>query len=350
MGFRLTSPLLAELIIPGIIKRSEHDISKVTPHAKAPQRGVSLDYFFDAEHLNHSLATYCPQMKLHRSLNDLWEVPSVLTAQKLAIQEVGIRIDNLGILTEPHQVGFHLQSYVNALSPPRERKHPVRFNLAATYFVWPTVSDGEHFARHFGRILRIRHDARRLAAAVLFGMQKRFGLRLDPRDGMGASDSFVGVHLRTEKDAGSNFPPYETQAAYYLDYVVKSGAAVAFLATGASPENVTAFTERAREFNVTTVSKLDLLTDPNDAAALDQLAYDQRALVDYEVMLRAGLMTGTAQSPFAWNLAMRRRNAYGRTADPEPAPPNLSVQWKDRYSTIFGESERGPAMQLTIWP
>jgi hypothetical protein len=291
-------------------------------------------------------------MKIYRSLNDLWEVPSVLTAHKISINETRIQQTDIGVIAMPENVGTQLSDYVNKLSPPDKRAHPVRFNLETTYFAWPTASDGDPFARHFGRILRTRRDARRLAAAAIFAMQQRYDLRMDPRAGIPrAENGFVGVHLRTEKDAVENkFPPYEEQASAYLEYASQSAASVAFLATGASPENVTAFVQRSRELNVSTVLKRDLLLDPEEGAALAALTYDQRALVDYEVMLRAGLMTGTAQSAFAWNLAMRRRNAYGHTSDPEPTDPNSTIQWKDQYSTIFGQSKVGAAMQLTIWP
>ncbi|KAK3936547.1 hypothetical protein QBC46DRAFT_26647 [Diplogelasinospora grovesii] len=66
-------------------------------------------------------------------------------------------------------------------------------------------------------------------------------------------------------------------------------------------------------------------------------------------MLRAGLMTGTSESPFAWNLAMRRRNAYGGTRGVETTGADY-VQFKDRFSTIFGKGADGRVLQATIWP
>ena len=48
-----------------------------------------------------------------------------------------------------------------------------------------------------------------------------------------------------------------------------------------------------------------------DLRRLEKLSWDQRGLVDYEVMLRAGMIAGTAESSFAWNLAIRRNHAGG---------------------------------------
>jgi hypothetical protein len=309
-----------------------------------------MDYFFDTDHLNASLSTYCPQLRVYRSLSDLWEVPSLLTATSFDVGQLSIKLVNSSIIEKPSLVSTQIKTFVNQKSPPAERKHPVRFNMKATNWVWPTESDGADFARHFGRILRIRTDARKLAAAALFNLHKKFDLRIDPRRGI-KNDSFVGVHLRTEVDTANNnmFPSYEEQAAYYLDYAVRSGNPIVYLATGATQANVTAFVTRARDFNITTVLKKDILTDPEDMRTLDKFSYDQRALVDYEIMLRAGLMTGTSASPFAWNLAMRRRNAYGGTSAVETTAVDF-VQFKDRYSTIFGKSVGGRVLQATIWP
>jgi hypothetical protein len=337
--------------LPGIIRRSKQNIANVAPDAKAPIRGEEMEYFFDTDHLNASLSTHCPQLRVHRSLSDLWEVPSLLApVATFDVGHVGIRLVNGSIIEKPDLVGTQLKTFVNEKSPIADRKHPVRFNLKRTNWVWPTESDGAAFAKHFGRILRVRTDARRLAAAALYDLHKRFDLRIDPRQGI-KNDSFVGVHLRTEPDMATNtkFPSYEEQAAYYLDYAVRSGNPIVYLATGATESNITAFVTRARELDITTVLKKDILVDPQDRALLDRFTYDQKALVDYEIMLRAGLMTGTSESPFAWNLALRRRNAYGGTDAVETTGSDF-VQFKDRYSTIFGKGADGRRYQATVWP
>lgn len=309
-----------------------------------------MDYFFDVEHLNASLSTYCPQLRVHRSLNELWEVSSLLTATNFDTGDLGVKFVNGSIIANPALVSNRIKVFVDKKSPPAKRKRPVRFNLKITNWVWPIESDGPGFARNFGRILRIRTDARQLAASALFNLQKRFDLQIDPRRGI-RNGSFVGVHLRTELDTVNNnrYPSYAEQAAYYLDYAVRSRNPIVYLATGASEANVTAFAARARNFNITTVVKKDILTEPQDKALLESFTYDQRALVDYEVMLRAGLMTGTSSSAFAWNLALRRQNAYGGVPAVETAAADY-VQLSDRYSAIFGKSTEGRLLEATLWP
>ncbi len=132
---------------------------------------------------------------------------------------------------------------------------------------------------------------------------------------------------------------------------MQARAAVAFLATGADPVHIKSFTRRALDFNITVVTKGDLLAaDPADRAALDRLSFDQKALVDYEVMLRAGLVTGTSVSGFAWNLAVRRAYAFGRGPDAVPPAITPNLQWKDKYSALWGTANtRSNAMRSATW-
>ncbi|EOO02074.1 putative alternative oxidase protein [Phaeoacremonium minimum UCRPA7] len=345
---RLAIEIGADVVFPDIVRRSDTDITKLNPHPIGPPKGIPMDYFFDFNHLNQSLAAFCPQMKVYRSLNDLYDVPSVLQAETVALHELTENFVNGTIIEYPDRIRRQFYEHLEELKPAKNRIYPMRVHLAKTAFAWPTAYDDPGFTKNFGRILRIREDIRLLAASGLYNMQKRFNLNLDPRNGI-KRDSFIGVHLRTEKDVAGEFPPYETQAAYYLNYLAQNHIPVVYLATGATEENVTAFAERAQEFGATSVLKRDILDAP-ELALLDTFSWDQRALIDYEIMLRAGLITGTSESVFAWNLAMRRKNAYGSSGESKPLNPELSIQWQDQYSTIFGDAEKSPVYKATIWP
>ena len=122
-------------------------------------------------------------------------------------------------------------------------------------------------------------------------------------------------------------------------------------------ENIAAFktmTEQAKVMtNMTmdpmTVTKWDLL-DGEDLDVLERLTGDQQSLVDYEVILRAGLVTGIADTAFAWDIALRRQRIHGVSDDFDPVGDGEIVRWRDRYSSLFGPAEMGKNMQLSIWP
>ncbi|OAA64224.1 hypothetical protein SPI_02871 [Niveomyces insectorum RCEF 264] len=180
---RIAIEMGAEVIVPDIVLRSVIDLSVVVPNDVGPLRGVPLDHFFDRTHLKQSLARSCPQMRVHNSLDDFANEPTMLTPAKL--------------------------------------------------------------------------------------------------------DVF-------------------------------------------------------------------LLPKGGDAAALTALSYDEHGLVDYEILLRAGLFTGQAGSSFAWNLALRRQHAYGTPGAPasgaDASHLNGTIRWHDRYSTLYGKAELGEHLHLSIWP
>lgn len=348
---RLAIEAGAELVMPEIVRRYDRDISKVTPHSKGTPRGVSLDYFYDKDHLNWTLSTFCPQMRLYQSINDLWDqpMPNPISTKEFKVDRVSDTV-----IKRPETWAPMFKEFFDTHSNPKTRTWPTRINVVETMYAWPTTYDPPAFVQNFGRMLRFRHDTRQLAAFALYTLEKKLKVYGSmPKQWVegGTSNGFVGVHLRTEKDIwGANWPPYDEQAAYYLDYIVQSQLPVVYLASGATTENITAITERARDFNVTVVTKKDLL-EPEELYYLSELTWDQQALVDWEIMLRARLVAGMAESAFAWNIAIRRASAIGYVGGGSDVVPVAEhIRWQDRLSVIMGKKDKNSNMQLAIWP
>ncbi|KAL8295167.1 hypothetical protein RB597_008474 [Gaeumannomyces tritici] len=374
------------LILPEIIQRSEHDIAKAVPNSKGPVRGVSLDYFFDKEHLTTSLGRLCPQMKLYSSINDLANVPSVLNGIKLEIPKafaskavVPISLVHGTVVADVQKLSQAVRAHIKSKDDAKLR--PLKMQLPWAAFWYPVASDPPEFVASFGRLLRVRADARRLAAETLFALRASYGLDLDPRrarpsgsgpeTGGALTKSFMGVRLRTDRDIQVKSPPwpsYVDQAPHFLGLMAERKAPVMYLAQGASAANETSLKARGEDLGATVVTKWDLLEGAGlqaEVQALHALSWDQQSLVDYEVMLRAGLVAGIAHSSFAWNLAARRRVAYGvahkalgiNASRAEALQlPKGNVQYQDSHTVIFraGTGMTAPknaeAMELTIWP
>jgi hypothetical protein len=129
----------AELILPEIVRRSDKDVTKIS---WAPTQGEPLGYFFDVEYLNHTLAMHCPQMKVHASLDDLYNVPGLLDPVKIKVLDIGREVHNGTVLTNPHVWHIRLQDYLNHQSPPAKRKYPMRIHLEEpALYSWPVSSD-----------------------------------------------------------------------------------------------------------------------------------------------------------------------------------------------------------------
>jgi len=344
----LTLQSTAELVVPGIIKRDDSNIRLTRPYTGVgPVRGQPFDYLFDFEHLRLSLSRFCPQMRVHRTMDDLYNVPSLLNAIAISLPIIRVPLINGSVVNDTKGLSRRIRAYTDLVSPPENRTRPVRFHLATTQFAFPTASDGAEFARQFGRVVRAREDARSLAAVALYNLQKYLKLLPVPQPTGHISGPFVGLHLRTEEDQ-SYMPPFKIQAPQLLSYAKDSGMKVAFLATGTKVDEVELFSDMASELSVTVLTKWDVLYG-GDLRKLRQLTWDQRALIDYEIMLHAGLMAGMAGSSFVWSLALRRGTAPG-AANMAPAT-NSTAQWQDSLSTLFGtETRQSCGFERTIWP
>ncbi|KAK1752511.1 hypothetical protein QBC47DRAFT_305698 [Echria macrotheca] len=344
---RIAIEMGAELVVPRIVKRHDTQISLTTPYSGAgPVRGEPFDYLFDLDHLDQSLARFCPQMKVYRSMDELYDVPSLQKGTGMSLQVLEVPLLNGSVISDTSVLSRYIKKYIDHVSPPENRTQPVRFNLGVTNWAFTTSSDSPVFSHQFGRIIRTRQGARRLSASALHSLQRRFGFQADPH-GQPENNAFVGVHLRTEEDARYILPKFETQARRLLDYIVSSGMKVAYLATGAEEAQIAEFERMAADLNVTVVTKKQMLHG-DELRALNALTWDQRALVDYEVMLRAGLVVGPAQSSFSWGLALRRSGFSGAS---RPAPVvNLTMEWEDGLTTLLGPAVKGPVLRQTIWP
>ncbi|KAK7745047.1 hypothetical protein SLS53_003282 [Cytospora paraplurivora] len=462
---RFSIEIGAQLVLPRIIRRSPADISNIIgdPYAK----GQPIDYMFSSEHLLASLRDHCPQMRVHRSLDDLYDRPTLLKPLAVNLAMLTDRFTDVDGQMVPDvavAVAGGLRARFDDLYarelPPESRRYPVRVDLQNAQgapFTWPAAGDGEAARQDFGRLLRVREDLRVLAASALYNLARRFGLPLDPRGGLagslrhahgdkgvgkggggtaaaapvaaaaaaaaaagraaetkhagiaGDADTarLVGVHLRTEMDAlgrGLGFPGYDSQASYFLGYLESSGAGtgagqgvagsssgsgsggggskeregrVVYLATGLLPgdDDVRRFRAQAAELNATVVTKREVLGAGEVAVLNNHLTWDQRALVDYEILLRVGFLVGVVESSFAWNVAMRRGNARGGDGGgsglggvgkhdggylglPEEKPWESTmgldsqklVMWDDRYSRLYGRAGRAAVIFKGMWP
>ncbi|CAG8977082.1 hypothetical protein HYALB_00005790 [Hymenoscyphus albidus] len=222
--------------------------------------------------------------------------------------------------------------------PGKEEEGPINSTtdyvvvaLGRTYY--SIYTSGEEFALNFGKILKFRSDARILATVVLK-----------------ASNAFYGIHLRTEKDSQQGWPlhkfaysRYKKQAEYYLGLVRSSNTSVIYLASGDSKE-VERFSDDAAAHTLTVTTKFDLLTG-KDLLLLQNMAFDQQALVDYLVLLKSSAFAGVAHSSFAWNIALFRHQ-FAKQRDNLNGPQLCP----DELSQIFGVPNMYPGYAPCLWP
>ncbi|CAG8959082.1 hypothetical protein HYFRA_00012863 [Hymenoscyphus fraxineus] len=389
-----TSFIIPEMIASRKLPDVAQGNKQTLLHANPPQ---SFERFFDLEHFTHSLSTTCPEMRTIPHQNELWDKPS--TAIPLQLDPFELSDPNIGdvILSSPEKWAENFRDWLNKSHPkPYNEEKPVVVTIMNPLLQLPLEYDEPQFVANFGKVLRFREDVRRLAGTVIYALNQRFGFGIHPDRGGVQEHGYYGAHLRTEGDATSaNWTDYEDQAESYLKAVKSSGLKVVYLTTG-NDEDKIRFAKDAANSSVTVVTKEDLLSThgfEKEFAEMQNLGWEQKLLIDYQVLLRSSIFGGTHESSFSWNIAMRRHVLVGdgswipignKTASHERSKGRRSEGirrndkigkeglekgelWKsiisqhlqdkeerqsfrDGLSTIFGPVSEGRVFGLAVWP
>jgi len=325
---------------------------------------------FDQGHFISMLNSACPQMLVIPHRDYLADVPSVAKAVELTPKNLGTEFKVFRVMNFAPKWRGLFEEWLPKFGAPNgfSPEKPLLISIRAPIFEFPTNYDTPGFIATYGRILRFHETVRRLAAIVLYAMDKKYELEINPAArGIPAPEKFYGAHLRTAADAAkAGFAPYEDQAAAYLEDANKHKLPVIYLACGSAPD-VERFTATAAEQNISVTTKLALLSSPEYANALEEmkaLSWDQQAQIDYLILLRSSAFGGTWASSFAWNIAFRR-HVVVNDGQWIPSKAAMSAKrevglaqrdtpgkmcYEDKINTIFGDDARGIWFELSMWP
>jgi len=324
----------AAIIMPNMATRNQEDISNVWA-SHAP-----FDHFFDEEWFLSAMEEACPELKIYHPKDGVMPADILPGGNYMPRSR---RVDQEVLFTRNEALD-NLHKWLKGAEGYDPDSATV-INVERTLWDIDTRSLPEGFRRSFGQLLRIKPSVRRLAAIVIQNLAAKHNVSLDPRDFI-PSRSFHGAHLRTEADAqnaGWTAVPHgnwSAQTDAYILQAVKHKLSTTYVASG----NETDF-ERykakaaAHRPPITITSKFELLP-PKEAAALKALAWDQQALVDYEVLHRCSVFGGFVKSSFAFNIAMTRSQWLedeGRVADPwYVVNKEEDVAFDDGISRVYG--------------
>lgn len=341
-----------------------------------------FERFFDLEHFTRSLGSACPQIHLIAHANELWNKPSTAKPIKLDPYDLSPLHITDQVLAAPGKWAEAFHNYLDAMHPkPFSEALPVLVTFKKPLLEFPLSYDDPHLVANFGKLLRFRADARRLAGTVLYALDKNYGLGLKA-DHQGVQlGTYYGAHLRTEADAiAANWNAYNPQTENYLNHANSSKLNVIYLASG-NEKDKGYFTEDASSFGISVATKEDLLSGKGfekELSEMHALGWEQKLLIDYQVLSRSSVFGGTHESSFAWNVAMRRhvvvgngswtpvggegstfskrrtgmaREELGRgNKAPTSFRSGERQSFVDDLSTVFGPSSEGRVFQLSMWP
>ncbi|KAE8448694.1 hypothetical protein EG329_008909 [Mollisiaceae sp. DMI_Dod_QoI] len=328
----------AGLTLPRVILRDPNDIAHIWE-----RETISFDYIFDETHFVESLRLSCPQLQL---FDDAKEFLEESEEQPITLLPESLMEDTPTGIAHPE--GWRGKFY-GWLSQERDTDSPVVVNLERSYLKYPIYSDLDDFVLDFGKILKFRREARELATTVLKNLVSTYDLNGDFGSEIWKG-TFFGAHLRTEQDSQKGWPvdqfeysKYSVQSHYYLEQAEVSGLPVIYLASG-DVSQLARFTEDAHKYNISVSTKHDLVSG-EDKRLLDNLTFDQQALVDYLVLTKSSEFAGVGHSSFAWNIALWRHQ-FAKQRDHLNGPQLMS----DELSQIYGTVGQYLEYAACLWP
>ncbi|KAG8624896.1 hypothetical protein KVT40_006647 [Elsinoe batatas] len=335
----------SSILLPSFAARSDNDLSSLFDHR------TPFSTFFDEHHFISTLRTHCPSLHIYSPTS----IPSLTTLSDRYIP-TSMRSDlNPSDTPLTSATNFHtwlLTTQNLTLSPST----PTLINLGRTLWDGPdTFSHPPRLRRDFGSLLRLPPPIRRLAALTTHALAQRYALPLVPSAPYYPS-AFLGAHLRTEPDAvkagfttAGTHANFTAQTDAYLSQAVRAGLGVIYAASG-SKRDLALFRKKAWDLHrVNVTDKGELLAGTEAGEELEKLSWDQKGLVDWEVLMRCSEFGGFVKSSFAFNIAVTRRAVGEREGrvqegmwwgvDAREMQIRGESAWRDRWSTVWGRDE-----------
>ncbi|CAK4034788.1 Hypothetical predicted protein [Lecanosticta acicola] len=333
----------ASMLLPHFHRRSKSDLFELFGDV------ADFEHFFDREHFVTTMQSACPHMQILDSPEEDWsnantEIPHWGLALNVSTQ----------LHPSPWRREFDAWFEENFAQVPK----PVLLTSGDPGRDRAVMDDGMGVYYTIGRVLEFRPDARRLAMLCVEALSRRFHLAIDPTRNI-YPHSYMGAHLRLDSDAVKAGWPvdFEQQTDWYINQTLTHDLRTIY-AAGGTDSDLARFAAKAKNFQIDVVSKHELLLG-NELKELKNLLWDQRGLVDFEVLLRGSQYGGYARSSFSHNIAFRRRyNSFmkdgggGGEGARDPFLESVENHYQDELSVVYGRFDAAWEDEgvRTMWP
>lgn len=220
-------------------------------------------------------------------------------------------------------------------------------NLARSPPVYPISSDEASLAHEFGAFLKIQPDARRLATSAFHALIDKYNIDAADSDAI-AENAYLGAYLGSKHAAMDVSVSDAIRSSTVLPQRILNETLAADLSliylASTDPSSDERLAAAASPLGIRVATKLGLLPS-QDAAALQALAPEQQALVDYLVLGRASRFTGIGGDAFGWSVALGRGGMWRRDGG-EGMEGELM---RDSLSRIYGEGG-DDEFASCLWP
>lgn len=260
------------LIIPRIAGRLDTDIINF-------EHWENYDWLFDMDRLRATLAAECPQLKLYDTyykVDEQWNSTG------------------LGFTHYDHGTfKRHIDDIMLEMNRTSHNKTLVVWENEPL-FGWNFYRENKRIHQSLYRAVNFRPELLTIASQVVS--------LLPPK--------FVAIHLRNELDTIAY--NYTTQVAPLLDMMKNNFTDIdtIYIAVG-TPKIEQKFRDDMKVYGYKVISKRSLLDTEKTVdilAKVNKLPFDQRGVIDFQILLQAEYFFGVGISSFAYGVAFERGN------------------------------------------
>ncbi|KAK6511453.1 hypothetical protein TWF481_000369 [Arthrobotrys musiformis] len=261
-----------------------------------------MSFLFDEVWFKKVMKENCEQMELFDSMEDISysgyaTMPDLINIQTLMGQPRGNRH---GLLRnkKPWEFRTHFDEIIKSQKQKPAERSPVIVRLDdKTLFSFPPSFDSPALANCFGFILEFRLGLTALANVIVDRVHRTSSIS-------GGNNQYVGLHLRSEKDAGKYWASWDELADTTISTASNNSIKFIYVASG-DAEGVAKLVDKAEKAGIQVLDKWSILYD-DEKEYLKPFRFDQQAIVDYLALMRSDRFVGSGQSSFSSHLILRR--------------------------------------------
>ncbi|KAL2074247.1 hypothetical protein VTL71DRAFT_8025 [Oculimacula yallundae] len=294
---RLAIDAGAGLILPSATERDEAHLVKTNGAVK-----VCPDVFWNIEYMQASLREQCPQLNL-RMCDDRTGIEKVVeTPRRHYLEAAHIN----GTFRKFVQAAFEASPFnLTDVSV----KNPVVVNFGDSFIGWNYKAAGELMTLRKALFKVIKFNQKLLDLSSEIGHHPKLN-----------NGAYIGVHLRGEDDWPHEFGPVADQMRFFTAEIQRIQKTVSYdiktIYVSCGDEGaIQRFRDILAPMGFTVESKSTLLSssegDKGMLAEVEALAFDQKAIVEYQTLVDARFWMGVVMS------SMSSLIAYARSIDNE---------------------------------
>ncbi|TVY87983.1 hypothetical protein LAWI1_G007859 [Lachnellula willkommii] len=276
------------MIIPTATTRDEKDL------VKTDDKTVCADFFWDMGYMKKALAEQCPQLQIRQcddraGLTKVIE-PTFRTYTQAAHSNTTFR-ELVRYTLEQDNMTFA------DITPSA----PAVVSFGDTYigFNYMIAAELSTIRKALFKVLKFNQELLDLGNQILTSEELHQG-------------AFIGVHLRGENDWPGGFGTAQTQMEAYVAEIQKIEAGVSYelktvYVSCGDATAIQAFREMLVPLGYVVHDKWTLLATQNETLArLEALGFDQKGIVEYQVLVEARFWIGVITSSFSSLIAYAR--------------------------------------------